>query len=259
MADETKDGAAVGSEPELVDVEIDGQIIKVDKRAVDGLKKKEHDLSSRNERILSDERAKIAAEKAEFREKFRKDTEAYNQLLAKGVKDLSRYDPLTLDGSGKYLGEISDDVDPDVTPMRKPTNTFAENELTSVRDEVKTLKTILANREKAEAQEAIAYMDEMQSKRFKYADPDAVLADMDAYHKQYGRRPSESKIVEFLKHRHDRIATKLPAGTGKEEPVETLPDTRRGKSPEREKPENLPPLNDVDAWRKLGEDWGKNR
>ncbi len=259
--DKTKDGAAVvGGDPELVDVEIDGQMVKAPKAAVEILKKKEHDLASRNEQILRDERAKFATEKTEFQEKFRKDTQAYNELLMKGVKDLSKYDPLTLDGSGKYLGEIPDGTnDDDVNPMQHRTPAspaFANNELTTLRGEIRGLKDTLVNREKAEAQEAIAFMDTTQQKRFPLADPDAVLGDMKVYHDQYGRPPSESKIVEFLKRRHDRIATKLPADRNpKGESVETLPDTRRAKTPERTPVEKLPPLNDLEGWKQQAHDF----
>ncbi len=259
--DKTKDGAAVvGGESELVDVEIDGQTVKAPKAAAEILKKKEHDLASRNEQILRDERAKMVAEKTEFQEKFKKDTQAYNELLAKGVKDLSKYDPLTLDGSGKYLGEIPNESnDDDVNPMQHRTPVspaFANNELTTLRGEIKGLKDTLVSREKAEAQEAIAFMDETQQKRFPLADPDAVLLDMKTYHDTYGRPPSESKIVEFLKRRHDRIATKLPADKkAKVESAETLPDTRGAKSPERTPTEKLPPLSDLEGWAAKGREF----
>jgi len=251
-------GGGTPAEPKMVEVELDGRKVAVPESAAELLKQKEHDLASRNERILAEERNKLATERAEFQDKFKKDTAAYNELLKKGAKDLSQYDPLTLGGTGRYIGTVPepDDDDEPVTRKAPANTTFAENELTAIRNELASIKQSAAQKEAAEARERVSFMEDLQARKFAYADADAVLSDMRAYHEQFGRPPSEAKITEFLKKRHDKIAKQLPAGSTAPKPAESaLPDARQTRSTERTPAEKLPALNDHLGWADIGRNY----
>ncbi len=240
------------SDPELVEMEIDGKQVKVQKEAVDFLTQKEHDLTSRNEKLLAEGRAKNEAEQKEHQEQLKQDLINLNEVLSQGATDLNQYKPLIVGGDGEYHGTIEEPVAQTPRQTVKTPNTFEESKLTEIEKQNKELLSRLDAREKADADDAIAFMEGVQKTKYKYADADAVLGDMRGYYETHGRAPSESKITAMLKTRHEKIAKSLPEQQRKE--VEPAPDTRGPSVPTKTKAEDLPALSDVDAWAKRGKD-----
>lgn len=261
MADDITNGAdgTNVSEPEVVELELDGRKVSVPKTAAEILKQKEHDLASRNERILAEERERIRTESSQRSELLKRDMENLDKLLAQGVTELSLYDPLINGGTGQYRGKLPDTDDLDDQPKRRTKNdsAFAETEYDKIRNELAELRKTLTTKEEAEAREAVSFMEETLKSRYQYADADAVLSDMRNYHRENGRPPSEKKIVEMLKRRHDKVASIVSQTGGK--PVDkantqTMPDTKGNRSTRATAPDKLPRLDDFEAWAQLGRD-----
>ena len=261
MTDEStgaEDAKNAASEPKMVELELDGRKITVQEDHAEILKQKEHDLSSRNERILAEERQKLADQSVLDKANFEKDVKAYDDIVKKGG-DLSKYDSVYLGGTGKYFGDYRDDNTDDDTVTRqtnatKPPETFVSNEITELRNEVAALKTSLADDEKGKARELVDYMENLQKSRYDFADADAVLIDMNAYRDKYQRHPSEKAITDMLKRRHDNMVDKIKKSGGtvaQPRTTQTIPDTRNARPPKSIPAKELPRLDDQEAWAAL--------
>jgi len=246
---------------ELVPITVNNKEIQVPKaiakEAEEVLNTEINTVKNGYDKLLRTEREKLAQEKAKFDADFDKDIKVYNELLSKGVKDLSIYSPLSKGGDGTIREELlpDDDDDSGVTVPIKPRVTataFEKTEYQKLLERIDAIENIAKKSEESLVNVAISEAQTI-AKEFRGSDAyyDAVVRiDMADFHRTHGRPPTVLEIRSMFKDRHSKVA-KLDKTPESEPPV---PSVKGGKVSGEPK-ENLPNLFDT----KAVSDWIKKK
>lgn len=228
---------------ETATIKVDGQDVEVPQSVATILEKADHDLHSRNERVLREERDRTANLLAE-------DTEWLNNHP---TELWVNYQPKVSGGKG-FIGDPTmlekkpDQKKPDVTVT-------AENpEVMALKEEVKQTKEALAaimtDLGKTGEMKVIETRDSL-SARYPNADPDSVNDGLRVFFQNNGRHPSVTEIETIMKSRHDFTTAKITAAkTPSPTSTVVIPPVGGGPPPSISKTKT-PRLDDIEGWKGL--------
>jgi hypothetical protein len=235
MTEETKgtDPQQSAPPPEMVEISLDNRQVKVPKDVVDVLKNREHELGSRNDRLLAEGRQKLENEKNKQVADLTQDLVNLDKIIASGATDLSKYNPLVKGGDGKFYGNIPKPSEDDeyTPPPQNPvqnvrTNAFDDSSSRKLLERIDNLEKKLNNYEEIEVRSVINVADKI-SPRFPGSEAylDAVITiDMKRFHETNGRPPSVDEIEKMFTARHNKVV----AATKQQTSQMNVPDTRGG-------------------------------
>ena len=211
-------------------------------------------LKSGYDEKLRTERQQIEQERQKLQDNFKKDSENYNDLLARGITNLSKYSPLTLGGDGSYYGD--DDSSDDDVPQPKIQNNsraFEETKLTELNKRLDRIEQREKELDLQSAQYAINIASNLK-RDFPGSDAyfDAVKAvDMKLFHESNGRAPNEAEIRSMFKARQSKIAVH------KDDTSAVIPDIRGGSKTIPTKTGKRPSIFDTQAATQFAIDMSK--
>ena len=243
---EEKEGVEL-SQPELVEVTFNNEVVKVPKEAADKFTEMEHNLKSGYDKKLETERAEIQVERDDHKKNLNQDLINVNALMAKGVTDFTSYKPLIEDGDGKYHGVMptpEEEAEPAKQQAPAFNNDDAFTKLTKKLDDTNDRLDALDRRDANQALDVAEGLVKTYPGAEAYSDAVKYI-DMPNFHREHGRAPEQDEIRKMFSERHSKI---VPF-TKKDKPdTPAIPDMTGGGRPNIPKRELKPgALADTDA------------
>ena len=245
------------SRPEMVEITLDSHTVTVSKEAADILKKKEHDLTSRNERILMEEREKISQEKAKVQDDLQDDLEWYASHPDK--EDWLLYKAKSVGGDGSFTGQTLR-----TQSMTQGTKAPFESDpqIDKITKEIEVLKRSMADNaeltEQRARQEVVTTRNELLPKCF-YVKDELATSLLIAFYHTNGRHPTKTEATNLIMKEEHRLAgiidKKAEAmANAKLKPISAMPES--GGLPPLPEGVELPDFDDRDGWARLAHDDG---
>ncbi len=240
-------GGKEANQPELVEVDFNNEKVMVPKETADKFHEMEHNLKSGYDKKLVDERVVIQQERDKLQADFKADVADYNDLLGKGVTDLSGFSARTVGGDGQFHGAIPEPdgniVEPTATPT---TSAFTDDAFTKLSKELDSTNERLDLLDRRDAEQAVLIAESLiKSYPGSKAYFDAIKkTDMVEFHQLHGRAATQDEIKKMFSTRHAELKPFVKQDTD----ISTVPDVSGGgrpNVPKVERPRGF--LEDTDA------------
>jgi len=258
MNEPEKDVATKAADLEMVEVTLDGKTVSVSKEAVDILNAKEHDIVSRNDKILAEKRQELDT----FREKVQNDLDTDLNFYEDhpDEADWLYYKSLSKGGDGSCnIPEGAQTVD---TVQKPAQNAFETNpDIDAMKKEIDSVKTTMAEnakqREDAARQSVITARDEILP-HCVYVDEEiatSLLSSFFTKNQRHATKPEIASIIKGVEGKMATIADKKAEAivNAKFNPQSSMPQPG-GQSPLPEGTEIPKNFDDMDALIKIAHD-----
>jgi hypothetical protein len=227
---------------DVVTIKVDGQEVEVPQSAVAILEKKEHDLTSRNERALREGRETTAQLLAE-------DTQWFN---THPTELWAQYQPKVNGGKG-FTGDPTMLTEKPVETQKTAVPAADNSEVKALKEDLQrtkdTLDAVVANMGRTGEQKAIETRDKL-IRQYPNADSDAVTDGMRNFFAANNRHPVESEIETIVKARHNFVTAKIESAKTPPPTTLVVPVVGGGTPPSLSQTKT-PRLDDLEGWKNL--------